>query len=68
MCLNDAIFVSKCAEDSCLVKNEFNLYLSDDGAKELVIICDRVHFSRKDEWTKDSFWSPKGAGLSQETM
>ncbi len=38
------------------------MYLGDDGVKSLVVICDRVHFSHKTEWTKDCFWSPKGAG------
>ncbi len=52
-------FVSECSEDMCPVKNGPNMYLGDDEAKELVIICDHVHFSGKNEWTKDS---PKGAG------
>ncbi len=42
MCLKNAILVS---EDMCLVKNWSNMYLGDDGAKELVIICDHVYFS-----------------------
>ncbi len=54
-------FVSECSEDMCLVKNGSNLYLGDDGAKELVIICDRVHFSHKNEWTQDCFLSPTEA-------
>ncbi len=54
--------MTECSEDMCLVKNGSNMYLGDDGAKELVIICDHVHFSHKNEWTKDCFWSPKGAG------
>ncbi len=37
----------------CLLKNRSHMYLGDNGAKELVIICDHVHFSRKNEWTKD---------------
>ncbi len=45
MCLLNAIFVSECSGDMCLVKNESSMYLDDYGAKELVIICDRVHFS-----------------------
>ncbi len=40
-------------EDMCLVKNGSNVYLGDDGVKELVKICDHVHFSHKNEWTKD---------------
>ncbi len=36
--------------------------LSDNGVKELVIICDHAHFSHKNEWTLDCFLSPKGAG------
>ncbi len=59
LCLKNAIFVSECSEDMCLEKNRFNMYLGDDRAKELVIICDQVHFSRKNEWTQDSFLSPK---------
>ncbi len=59
MCLKNAIFVS---EDMCLVENGSNMYLSDDGVKELVIICDHIHFSYKNEWTQDCFLSPKGAG------
>ncbi len=62
MCLKNDIFVSECLEDTCLVKNGSNMYLSDDGAKESVIICDYVHFSHKNEWTQDRFLSPKGAG------
>ncbi len=44
------------------VKSGSNKYLGDDGAKELVIIYDHVHFSCKNKWTKDCFLSPKGAG------
>ncbi len=29
----NAIFVSECSEDMCLVKNGSNMYLGDDGAK-----------------------------------
>ncbi len=49
----NAIFVSECAEDLCLVKNKSNMHLGDDGAKELVIICDLVYFSHENEWTQD---------------
>ncbi len=45
ICLKNAIFVSECSEDVCLVKNESNMYLGDDGVEELVINCDHVHFS-----------------------
>ncbi len=55
MCLKNDIFVSECSEDMCLVKNESNMYLGEDGARELVIICDHVHFSCKNEWTQDCF-------------
>ncbi len=44
-----AIFVSECSEHMCLVKNGSNMYLSDDGVKELVIIYDYVHFFCKNE-------------------
>ncbi len=45
-----------------------NMYLGDDGVKELVIICGHVHFSHKNEWSQDCFMSPKGAGPWQKTM
>ncbi len=53
--------MSECSEDTCLVKNGSNMYLGDDKAKELVIICDHVHFLKKNEWTQECFLSPKGA-------
>ncbi len=31
------------------------MYLGDDEVKELVLICDHVHFSCKNEWTKNCF-------------
>ncbi len=37
-----------------------SMYLGDDGAKELVIICD---FSRKNERTQNCFLSLKGVEL-----
>ncbi len=43
------ICMSECSEDMCLVKNGSNMYLADDGVKELVIICDHIHFSHKNE-------------------
>ncbi len=46
-------------EDMCLVKNGSSVYLSHDGAKELVIICEHVHFSHKNKWTYDCVLSPK---------
>ncbi len=54
--------MSECSEDMCLVKNGSSMYLGDNGAKELVIICDHVYFFHKNEWTRDCFLSPKGAG------
>ncbi len=62
MCLKNDVFVSECSEGMCLVKNGSSVYLGDDWAKELVIICDHVHFSHKNEWTQDCFLSPKAAG------
>ncbi len=50
------------------VKNGSNVYLVDDEVKELVIICDHVHFSHKIEWTQDCFLSPKGAGQWRKIM
>ncbi len=44
------------------VKNGSNMYLGDDGAKELVIISDHIHFFHINEWTQGCFLSPKGAG------
>ncbi len=49
------------------VKNGSNMYVSDDGVEELVIICDHVHFSHKNKWTQDCFLTPKGRGWG-ETM
>ncbi len=51
--LKNVIFVSEWSEDTCLVKNGSNMYLGDDGEKELVIICDHVYFFHRNEWTKD---------------
>ncbi len=62
MCLKNAIFVSDCSEDTCLVKNGSNMCLGDDGAKELILIYDHIHLSHKNKWTKNCVWSPKGAG------
>ncbi len=53
MCLKSDTFVSECSEVTCLVKNESSMYVGGDGAKELVLICDHVHFSSENEWTKD---------------
>ncbi len=44
-----------------LVKNESSMYLGDDGAKELVIICDHVHYTCKNERAQECFLFPKGA-------
>ncbi len=54
--------MSECSEDMCFVKNGSNMYLGDDGMKEMIIICDHVYFSHKTGWTQDCFLSPKGAG------
>ncbi len=35
MCLKNAIFVSKCLKDMCLVRNGTNSYLGDDWPKKL---------------------------------
>ncbi len=43
-------------------KNGSSMYLADDGAKDLVIICDYVYFSHKNERTQDCFLSPKRGG------
>ncbi len=56
------VFLSEFSDDMCLVKNGFVMHPGDDGVKELVIISDHIHFSRKNEWTQDCFLSPKGAG------
>ncbi len=63
MCLKNVILALECAEDICLVKNGSNMYLGEAEVKELVIICDHIHFSHKNKWTPDCFLSPKGAGL-----
>ncbi len=42
-------FISECLEDMRLMKNGSKMYLCDDEAKELVIICGHVHFFRKNE-------------------
>ncbi len=44
------------------VKNGSSMYLGDDGAKELVLICNHVHFFHKNELTYNCFLSFKGAG------
>ncbi len=66
MCLKNAIFVLEFSEDMCLVKNGSNMYLGDEEAKELTIICDHVHFSRKNEWTQDCSSLLKGRGRGQK--
>ncbi len=35
-CLKNAIFVSECSEDMCLVKNGSSVYLDDDGVKKMI--------------------------------
>lgn len=37
--------VSEHSEEMWLMKNEYNAYFDDYGAKESVIICDHVQFS-----------------------
>ncbi len=46
------------------------MYFGDDGGKELVIICDHVHFSRENEWTKDAscFLKERGRGEIHVTL
>ncbi len=44
--------MSECLIDMCLAKIVTNLYPGDDEAKDLVLICDHVHFSHKNKWTK----------------
>ncbi len=39
--------MSECSEDLCLVKNGSNMYFGDEWTKELITVCDHVHFSRK---------------------
>ncbi len=48
MSLKNAFLVSECM-DMGPVENGSNMYLGDDGVKELVIICDHIHFSCKNE-------------------
>ncbi len=49
-----------------LCKN--GVHLADDGVKELVIICDQVHFSSKNKWTSECFQSPGGAEAKYTTL
>ncbi len=60
VCLKNVIFVSECLEDTSLVKNGSNMYLSHDGVKELVIICDHVHFCYRNEMTQTASSLLKG--------
>ncbi len=53
VCLKNDIFVSECSEDMCL---------GDNGAKELVIICDHVHFSQRMNGLKTASSLLKGRG------
>ncbi len=62
VCLKNAIFVSECSEDMYFVKNGSKMYLGDNEAKKLVIVCDRVHFSLKNEWTQNCLYFSRGAG------
>ncbi len=61
-------FVSECSEDMCLEKNGSNMYFGDDGAKELVIICDRVHFSCKNDGLRTASSFLKGRGCGKKNM
>ncbi len=60
MHLRNAIFESEFLEDMCLVNNGSNMYLGDDGVKELLIICDHVYLSHKNEWT---YFFPRASSL-----
>ncbi len=55
-------FLNQNVQKICLVKNDSSMYPGDNGAKELVVICDHVYFFHKNEWTQNCFLSPKGAG------
>ncbi len=55
--------MSECSEDTCLVKNGSNMYLGDNRAKELVIMCDHAHFSNKQNGLKSASTLLKGRGL-----
>ncbi len=66
MCLENDIFVSECSEDMSLVNIGFNMYFGDDEAKALVIICDHVHFSHKNEGT--SLLKGRGRGETNVTL
>ncbi len=48
-----------------LVKNGSSMHLGDDGAKELVIIRDHVHFFHENEWTRDCILSSREGGPLQ---
>ncbi len=52
MCLKNAILVSECSGDMCLVKNGSSMYLGDVEMKEVVIICDHIHFLDKIEQSR----------------
>ncbi len=62
----NAIFLSECSDDMCLVKNWFSLYLGNDGVKELVIICDHVHFSLRINGLKTASCLLKGRGRGKK--
>ncbi len=44
------------------------MYLGDDGMKELVIICDHIHFSHKNEWTASCLLKGRGHGEIHVTL
>ncbi len=63
ICVSEnANVVSECQEDMCLVKNGSDMYLGDDGVKELIIIYDHVYVFHKNEWTQEYVLFPKGEG------
>ncbi len=47
MCVWKMPILHQIVQNLCFVKNGSNMYLGDNGAKELVIIYDHVHLSRK---------------------
>ncbi len=51
------IFLLICVSEKC------HMYLGDDGAKELVLMCDHVDFSHKNKWTED--FSERGGAVAK---
>ncbi len=52
--------MSECLVGLCLVKNGSNVYLGDDGVKELVRICDHVHSPIRRNRVKTASYLLKG--------